>query len=97
MPSATARQFQRRTKFRFYAVLFACSIVTLLWIFGDRLPPLAQDLFFPGAFVTVLINGSLHDRIIPGYFALVALFNCLFYSALVLLGIWLVEKFRKAS
>lgn len=100
MPSATAPV--ETTKQGFYAVLIVSSIVVLLCVFGARLPSWAHDLasylLFPGVFVAVvMINGSLHDRVIPGLLFLSILFDCILYSALALIGIWLVGKLRKSS
>ena len=81
---------------KIYSVLLTCAIVVLLFASADRLPESFKNFFMPGFFVVVMINGSLHDRIIPGYLILGVFFNCIFYSALALFGIWLFEKLRKS-
>ena len=81
-------------KLKIYSILLVCLVVTLLFVFGDHLPQALTSILFPGAFLTVLINGSLHDRMMPGYMFLEILFNCIFYSALVLSGITIFEKYR---
>lgn len=81
-------------KLKIYSILLVCLVVTLLFALSDHLPEALANLLFPGAFVAVLINGSLHDRIMPGYMLLEILFNCIFYSALVVSGITIFEKYR---
>lgn len=81
-------------KLKIYSILLVCLVVALVFALGDHLPQVLTDMLFPGAVVAVLINGSLHDRIMPGYLLLVVLFNCIFYSVLVVLGITIFKRYR---
>lgn len=83
-----------RMKLKIYSILLVCSVVALLFAFGDRVPQVLTSILFPGAFVAVLINGSLHDRIMPGYLLMVVAFNCIFYSVLVIFGITIFKRYR---
>ena len=84
-------------KLKAYLILLTGAIVVLLWELGDRLPPFLSYLLLPGSFVTVLINGNLHDRVMPGFVILVILLNWIFYSAVVLAVLKLLDKFRTSK
>jgi hypothetical protein len=77
--------------------LLTSGLVVLLFASADKLPAVVRNLLIPGFFVALLINGSLHDRVMPGYAALGVAFNCAFYSTLVLTGIELFKRLRKSG
>jgi hypothetical protein len=80
-------------RLRIYAVALTSVIVLLVYFLFNSSQAWAA-LAMPGFFVAVLINGSLHDRLIPGFLAIGVFFNCVFYSAVVLFAIWLFDKTR---
>jgi hypothetical protein len=82
-------------KLKIYSILLTCSTVVLFFAFADKLPAFFRTLLLPGFVVAATINGSFHDRLIPGYLILGVFFNCAFYCALVWFGVWLFEKLRK--
>jgi len=71
-----------------YVVGVTCGLIIFLFLLYDHLPTalnsVLTDVLSPGFFPTLLINGSLHDRVIPGYVAIAAAFDCIFYSLLAL-------------
>jgi hypothetical protein len=84
-------------KLRIYSILLTNAIVVVLFESADHLPEFFKNLLVPGFFAALMINGSLHDHIMPGYSALGIFFNCVFYSALVFLGITLFQKLRNSD
>ena len=69
-----------------------CVLVIILFLASDHVPTVLGYLLFPGSFFAILINGSLHDRIMTGYMAVAVAFDCVLYSA-VALGV--SKLFRK--
>jgi hypothetical protein len=71
-----------------YVMGVTCGLIILLFQLYDRLPTALNsvliDVLSPGFFFTLLINGSLHDRVIPGYVAIAGAFDCILYSLLAL-------------
>jgi hypothetical protein len=80
-------------KLKTYSVLVGCAMVGALFALGDHLPDFARNMLVPGFFLGLLINGSLHDRVMP-YLIFGLLFNCILYSAIVYCVIRFVEKHR---
>jgi hypothetical protein len=83
-----------------FVVVMTCTVIILLFLLYDHLPlalnSMLGDALLPGFFFAILINGSLHDRIIPGYVAIAATFDCIFYSALAL-GVVKLLSLRKTG
>lgn len=71
-------------KLKVYSVVIGGVIVGGLFAFGDHLPDFARNLLVPGLILGLLINGSLHDRVMP-YLIFGFLFNWIFYSAVTYL------------
>jgi hypothetical protein len=71
-------------KLKVYSAVIGSVIVGGLFAFGDHLPDFAQNLLIPGFILGLLINGSLHDRMMP-YLIFGFLFNWILYSAVTYL------------
>lgn len=82
-------------KVKIYSALVGCTIVAVLSVLGDYLPEFARNMLVPGFFLGLLVNGSLHDRVMP-YLIFGFLFNCILYSVIVYCVIRFVEKRRIA-
>ena len=84
-------------KSKAYITGLICVLVVLLFLFGDKLPEFLRNLLVPGFFLAAMINGSFHDRIIPAYMVLGVFFNCILYTAMVLLCTHLFRKLRSRN
>jgi hypothetical protein len=80
-------------KVKTFSLLVGCAMVGALFALGDHLPHFARNLLVPGLLLGLMVNGSLHDRVMP-YLIFGFLFNCVFYSAIVYCLVRFVQKRR---
>ena len=83
-------------KIKVFSILFTCAAVVFLFEFGSSLPRFLTNVLLPGFLVVAMINGSFHDRMMPGYAVFGVILDCVFYCTLVSFGIWLLKRLRKS-
>jgi hypothetical protein len=69
-----------------YVAASTCMLVIALSLLGDRLPTALSYVLLPGNFLALIINGSLHDRMMPGFLIIAIMFNCTLYSLVAFLA-----------
>jgi hypothetical protein len=75
-------------------VFISSGVVLALFFLADRLPEFCEHILLPGFLVAAVLNGSFHDRMIPGYLLIGVVANCIFYSGLALVGAELVTRYK---
>jgi hypothetical protein len=76
-------------------VALVCIATALLFFHMDRIRPL-EDNVIPGFWVSMLLDGSLHDHVMRGYTAVALIVDCALYSGIALLIIRLGNRKPKS-
>ncbi|MBZ5537343.1 MAG: hypothetical protein LAO31_15415 [Acidobacteriia bacterium] len=69
-----------------YVAAATCMLVIVVFLLADHMPKAFSYALLPGSFLALTINGSLHDRVMPGFSIIATAFNGVIYSAVALLA-----------